>query len=232
MAEKVVGIIGGLGPYATLDTFKKLLDNTPVTVEQDHIHVIIDSNSKIPDRTATVSAGQEDRVRDKLIETAKTLQTAGCDFLILPCNSAHYFYDDLARAVDIRVLNIIEEVVNEIRAAHPAVKNVGVISSGLTNKAGLYDTYLERDGFTAVKPDKAGQDRVSKAIEAVKLNAQTAQTKEAVRGVIDGLVAQGAEGVVLGCTELQLLVGADDDAVPLYDSVDILVQAAIRRAKE
>ena len=232
MAEKVVGIIGGLGPYATLDTFKKLLDSTPVTVEQDHIHVIIDSNSKIPDRTAAVSAGQGDRVRDKLIETAKTLQAAGCDFLILPCNSAHYFYDDLARAVDIPVLNIIEEVVKHIRGTHPDTKKIGVISSGLTNEAGLYDKYFKRGGFTAVKPDKAGQDRVSKAIEAVKLNAQTAQTKEAVLGVIDGLVAQGAEGVVLGCTELQLLVGDADAEIPLYDSVDILVQAAIRRAKE
>ncbi len=106
MAEKVVGILGGMGPEATADFFAKVIALTPAKRDQDHLRIIINNNPKIPDRTEAILA-KDEALFPILVETAKSLERAGVDFIVIPCNTVHYFYEDLVREVSIPILHMI-----------------------------------------------------------------------------------------------------------------------------
>ncbi|GAH53208.1 unnamed protein product, partial [marine sediment metagenome] len=108
MPEKIIGILGGMGPEATVDLFHKIIKFTPAKKDQDHFRIIIDNNPKIPDRTAAILGKGEDPL-PALQETARNLEKAGVDFIIIPCNTAHYFLPQIQKSVNIPVLNMIEE---------------------------------------------------------------------------------------------------------------------------
>src|SRR5438132_7490497 len=116
MADKVIGVLGGMGPWATLDLFEKILRLTPAQVDQDHFRLVIDNNPKIPDRSPAILGEGEDPTPG-LIATAQNLQQAGADFLVIPCNTAHFFYDRIVTAVSIPVLLIIDEFAAAARDA-------------------------------------------------------------------------------------------------------------------
>jgi aspartate racemase len=127
MREKIIGIIGGMGPEATLDLYRRIIENTPARVDQDHIHVIIDSNPKIPDRTSAILSGGENPTT-ALCETARNLEKAGADFLIMPCNSAHMFLKEFQNCVKIPFLSIVDETIHTLLEAVPDVKCIGLLA--------------------------------------------------------------------------------------------------------
>ena len=106
--KKTIGIIGGMGPLATADLFTKIINLTKASKDSDHIHILIDNNPKIPDRTSAILYGTESPL-PYLIESANRLVSAGADFLIIPCITSHGFYDELSDNVSIPILNIAEE---------------------------------------------------------------------------------------------------------------------------
>ncbi|HET6780529.1 MAG TPA: amino acid racemase, partial [bacterium] len=120
MGEKVIGVLGGLGPWATLDLFEKILTLTPAAKDQDHLRLIIDNNPKIPDRSPAILGTGEDPT-PALVETARNLERAGADFIVIPCNTAHFFYDAVRRAVSIPVLHIMDEVAASAGDAVPGL---------------------------------------------------------------------------------------------------------------
>jgi len=124
--EKIVGVLGGMGPEATLDFFAKVIALTAANRDQNHLRIIIDNNSKIPDRTKAILTKDETLV-PVLVETAKNLEKAGVEFIVIPCNTVHYFYDDLIKEVSVPVLHMIREITNAIRTSLPNCKRVGLL---------------------------------------------------------------------------------------------------------
>ena len=230
MAEKVIGVLGGLGPWATLDFFEKLLRLTPARRDQDHFRVIIDSNAKIPDRSPAILGSGEDPT-PALIATARGLERAGAEFLVIPCNTAHAFYGAIAASVRIPVLHIMEEVAAHLHQERPDVRSAGVLATRATIAAGLYHRAFAAVGVDVLIPDERGQEAVTQAIHSVKAGLPLGEATAAVAEVARTLVALGAGALVLGCTELPFVLHPGDVDVALLDSNLILARAAVRVAK-
>jgi aspartate racemase len=230
VSEKIIGVLGGLGPWATLDFFEKILRLTPARRDQDHLRVIIDSNAKIPDRSPAI-LGQGEDPTPALVATARNLERAGAELLVMPCNTAHAFYDPVRSAVGIPVLHIMEEVAAAARRDLSALRRVGVLATRATIVARLYHTAFAGIGVDVLVPDEVRQETVTRAIYAVKAGTADASMSAAVASVATALVQAGAEALVLGCTELPFVLRPDDVRVPVLDSNLILAQAAVRAAQ-
>lgn len=229
MTHKTIGVLGGMGPWATLDFFEKILRLTPAKTDQEHLRVIIDNNPKIPDRSPAIVGTGEDPT-PALVAGARTLQQAGADLIVIPCNTAHYFYERIQNAVSIPVLHIMEEVAATAREEVPSARVLGILATAAAVSSGLYARACARRGIEVVNPDPAGQQVVNRAIYAVKGGQMGPEITAGLQKIADGLVRQGAQALVLGCTELPFVLKPQDVRVPLLDSNQILAQAAVRFA--
>lgn len=199
--KKTIGILGGMGPLATAELMKSITLMTEAGSDNEHIHVIVDSNTAIPDRTAAILGGGEDP-RPELIKSARRLERAGADVLIMPCNTAHYFLADIRGHVAIPFISMIEETVSE--AGRLGLHTVGLLSTAGTAQSGVYDAAFRAAGIVAQKPDEKEQACVTDIIYGgVKAGNFTMDTA-AIRRLITRMQKDGAEALVLGCTELPI----------------------------
>lgn len=231
-SRKVVGVLGGMGPEATLAFYANLIAATPAAKDQDHLQVIINSNPRIPDRTAAV-LGQGPSPVPAMLESLEALARAGASFAVIPCVSAHIFIDELARSSPLRVISILD-VVAEAIAAHPSrIQRVALLATAGTVRAGVFERRLKASGLEVVRPAAADQERVSAVIYGVKAGATPAERRAGaadLQAVTDRLIAASAEGVVLGCTEIPLVYPTTGVAVPVFDSLKLLAEAAVAAA--
>jgi len=230
VTEKTIGIMGGMGPEAGADLFLKIVAATPAKRDQDHLHVIMDSNPKAPSRVAALLEGGEDPT-PVLQATARNLERAGADFLVIACNTAHFFHDRIAQAVRIPLLHIADETVAEIFRRYPRVQTVGILGSDATVRLRLYHDRLEAKGLKAISPSNADQEIVQRAIDSVKAGDKGEIVRANVRMVAERLAEQGAELLLTGCTELPLVLRDGDVSVPVLDPTEVLAQAAVRLAR-
>ena len=227
--QKVVGVLGGMGPLATADFYTKLVRLTPARTDQDHLRVLIDSNPKIPDRTAALR-GEGPDPTEALVATARGLERAGADLIAIPCNSAHAYLHQIRRSVGIPVLDIMEEVAAAAAALVPRPRAAGVLATSGTMQARLYHRALASRGIDVVEPAAVEQEGVTAAICAVKAGDLGAAARERVREVAAALIGRGAQVVVLGCTELPLVTDRQAISVPVLDGTEVLAAAAVRAA--
>jgi aspartate racemase len=230
--EKVIGVLGGMGPEATVSFYAKLVAHTPAARDQDHLRVVIDSNPKVPDRTAAL-LGEGPSPVPMLVAGVEALARAGADFVVIPCVSAHAFLDDLRAQTRLPVLSMLDAVADHLRAHHPHLKTLGLLATSGTVAAGRFQDVLAQSGIRTLVPDAADQARVMAAIHAIKGSAagpQRARIGEDLRTMGERLAAAGAQGVVLGCTEVPLVLSAGSLSVPVFDAVLILARAAITAA--
>ena len=227
-----MGVLGGMGPEATLAFYARLIAATPAAKDQDHLQVILNSNPRIPDRTAAV-LGEGPSPVPAMIESLGALARAGASFVVIPCVSAHIFIDELWRASPLPVISILD-VVAEAIAAHPAgLRRVALLATSGTLRAGVFERRLKASGVDVLRPDEADQRIVSASIYGVKAGATTAQRRTIaadLQGVTDRLIARSAQGVVLGCTEIPLVFPAASAGVPVFDSLKLLAEAAVAAA--
>ena len=225
--KKTLGVIGGMGPAATCDLMEKIISLTRAASDQEHIHMLADVNTAIPDRTAAILHGGPDPVPE-LQKSARRLVSAGADILLMPCNTAHYFYDDVARAVSVPVLHMPREAAGALKAA--GVKKAGVLATDGTVRAGVYEKALTGAGLEPVYPSPAMQAEVMRLIyEGVK-GRRVPLESIPVRDILRDLRAQGAEKVVLACTELPIAFAALGLMDGCLDATRALAFAAVRAA--
>lgn len=226
--EKVVGVIGGMGPEATICFYQRLTSRTPACKDQEHLHVIIDSNAKIPDRTTSILDGTSATL-DAVVASARMLEEMGAELLAMPCNSAHYHYEEIVSQIGIPFINMIEEVFAAVERA--GLSRVGLLATTGTVTSGVYGRAAGE--VELIVPDESGQQRVHAAIYSIKGAAgeQLQGIKQDLLAVLGELRERGTEGVILGCTEIPLLVGPEDvEGFPIFDSTEILVEAVLREA--
>ncbi|MCZ7644971.1 MAG: amino acid racemase [Planctomycetota bacterium] len=228
--SKIVGVLGGLGPEAALAFCQRLLERTPgVRRDQDHLRVILDNNAKIPDRTAAL-AGRGPSPAPEAIRSARLLQRAGAAFIAIPCNTVQRWHPEISRAVRIPVLNLVEITVNAARKRAQGGCAIGLLATDGTRRAGLYDACLARRKLAPVHATEAEQRRVMAAIVSIKAGRGRARARTALRQIARALGRRGAGAIVLGCTEVGLVLKDGDAPVPLVDSLDALVEETLRRA--
>ncbi|MEO8500760.1 MAG: amino acid racemase [Vicinamibacteria bacterium] len=232
MNERVIGVLGGMGPEATLAFYARLIENTEARRDQDHVRVLIDSNPKIPDRTEALLGNGESPV-PLMTSSVEALQRAGAEFIVIPCVSAHVFLEELRRRVTLPVLSIFDAAAEQVRQDLPGLRRVGLLATSGTVTAGRFQQRLAESGFNVIVPDTPDQARLMAAIYGIKASAargDRARVAAEVRGVAERVVALGAEAVLLGCTELPLVLGPSDLDVPVIDSLLSLARATLRVA--
>jgi len=226
---KIVGVLGGMGPAATLDFFARALGAVPATRDQDHIRLIIDCNPAVPDRNDAV-AGRGPSPAPALIAMAQGLARAGAEILVMPCNAAHAFLGEITAAAKLPVISIIEVTVEQARRAVPHAKCVGVLASSGCIDAGLYQQAFAEHGVETLVPQGASREAFMGVLYRIKAG-DLASTKAEMRAIASDLIAQGAQAIVAGCTEVPLVLAQGDVPVALVNSTDCLVAATIAAAR-
>jgi aspartate racemase len=227
----VIGILGGMGPEATLDCYAKIIKHTPAAKDQDHLRVVIDSNPEVPDRTAAIFGNGESPV-SVLVRGSKVLEQAGADFIIIPCVSAHFFLEGLRSQIGLPIISIFDAVAETIERDHPEIKTIGLLGTTGTVQGGLFQKRLVLNGIETIVCDEYHQARVMDAIYDIK-KARPDRSREAITSDLtaaaESLITRGAQGVIAGCTEIPLALTQGHLPVPYFDAVLLLARAAIRR---
>lgn len=231
--EKVIGVLGGMGPEATLNFFERIIANTPANRDQEHLRVVINSNPKVPDRTAAILRGEESPV-PMMIAGIQALARAGADFVAIPCVSAHFFLDELQRHAPLRILSIFEVTAEHIRRHYPHIRTIGLLATSGTIEGLCFQNILKQALIETVTPNAKDQERIMAAIYGIKgkstVTRSRAEIGMEIRDVADRLVQRGAQGVIAGCTEIPLVLKAGDLSVPVFDTLLLLARAAIAAA--
>ena len=234
MAEKIIGILGGLGPEATIDLFTKIVKSTKVKKDQDHLRILIDNNPKIPDRTLAIQ-GKGPSPLPHLVRSGRTLEKAGADFIIIPCVTAHYYVERLQKKIGIPILHIAEETMKYMEAELKGVRRVGLIATTGTVQAGIFQRFLPRIGKELILPTSEIQKkRVMKAIygkDGIKAIGPSKSSKRLILQASRTLIRRGAQAIIAGCTEIPLVLQDGDLPIPVIDPVTILAHSAVARAK-
>lgn len=197
--KKIVGVIGGMGPLATVDLYRKIVEHTLADCDQAHVRTIIDSNTNIPDRTAALLSGGESPVRE-LQSSARLLERAGAQVLVMPCHTAHCFYDEVQAAVHVPVLNMIQLTVQELKRR--GVARAGLLATDGAVQSGIYQRHFEGSGIELLLPDPEGQAALMNMIYSGVKAGRSDYDTQAVRTALDRLMDAGAQTLILGCTEL------------------------------
>lgn len=227
--EKIIGVVGGMGPDATVDLFQKIVSKTLAEKDQDHHKLLIYNNPQIPDRTAAILGNGKDPLPE-LIKTAQKLEKAGADFLVIPCNTAHYYYKDLNKEIGIEIINMIEEVAKKVDYNNN-IKKVGLMGTKGVIKSKIYHKELNEFDIEVIQPDEKNMDKIMEIIYAIKSGKQDKKRQNILTEIALDLIDKGAEGLILGCTELPLLFAKDNFNYPLFISQDVLAEKAVEKAE-
>ena len=223
--NKTIGILGGMGPMATCDLMKKIIDNTQASCDQEHLRICVDNNTNIPDRTAAILGKGKDP-RPEMIKSALRLQAMDADVIIIPCNTAHYFLEDVAKCVDVPFLHMPRETAKVLSAQ--GVRAAAVLATDGTIQSGIYDLELKKLDIAPIHPDPDDQKTIMSLIYDYVKAGKDYPYPEKLVALQEKLMQQGAQAMILGCTELPLAFAGQKTPLPAVDPTDILAQAAIR----
>jgi len=230
--KKTIGILGGMGPEATAYFYELIIKNTKAEKDQEHIPVVIYADPGVPERTAAV-LGKGPSPLPRLLEGVRVLKEAGADFIVMPCVTAHHFYDEIMREVKVNFLNLVEETVLYALRKNPRLKKAGVVASTGTLRARLFHEAFGKEGVEIIEPEEAEQERVMEAIfgkEGIKAGHTEGKSREEISDVAGALIKRGSEAIIAGCTEVPLVLKAEDIDMPLIEPLQILAEASILMA--
>lgn len=225
----ILGILGGMGPAATCDFFNKIIQNTPASKDQDHIHVLIDSNSQIPDRTQYICGSGEDP-RNEMIKSAIRLEMMGADYITIPCNTAHYFYNDVKQYTKANVLNMILETALYLKKMNSGKQEYLLLATEGVYAGGVYKKTFEDLGMKIIIPNDTDKKTVMSWIYNVKANNYDVSPKE-FDTLVDKYITDRNTPIILGCTELPLLAEKIGLMRNLVDPVTILAKRCVEIAE-
>ena len=227
--EKTVGILGGMGPEATVDLMQRIIRLTPALDDADHIRCIVDNNPKVPSRIKAIIDGDGEDPGPTMADMGRRLESWGADFLVIACNTAHYYYDVVAAAVDIPVIHMIELAANHIQANYPDKGKVGVLASPAVAMTGLYTQRLKRLGIKDIWPNPPYQERLLAVIREIKKGNAGDDVRAEYVDVCANLKGNGADIAIIACTELSAIGGALP--IECIDAAEVLAMEIVELAK-
>lgn len=200
MTEKIVGILGGMGPEATIDLMRRIMRLTPAKDDVDHIHCIVGM--------------------------AQRLEACGADFIVIPCNTAHHYHRDVQESVHVPVLNLIELTVDFVLRAVPGVDKVGLLASPAVRITGLYENLFRPREVEVIYPAPEDEERLFRLIRKIKAGECGEKIQRDFGEIVLGLAERGAEVGIIACTELSA-VNEGDFPMFVYDASDILARKIV-----
>jgi aspartate racemase len=227
MKQQTVGILGGVGPLSTVYFMEMIISMTEAAVDQEHIDMIVFNHATIPDRTAYILGQSADNPLEVMALDAKKLQAAGADFVVIPCNTAHYFFEQIKAGVTVPMLNIVEGAVQYAKQTIPGLTKLGVLATDGTIQTDTYRLACEKEGIACAVPDARDQATVMRIIyEQVKAGKKA--DIAAFYHVVETLKEQGCQAVVLGCTELSIVKrDYNINQKEIIDSLEVLAKNTI-----
>ena len=224
----VLGVIGGMGPLATVDFMGKVFALTPADGDIDHIPMVVTSDPHIPDRVGPILRGRGTPPTAALREKAAFLESAGATFIAMPCNTAHHWYDDIAAACSVPVLHIAQAAGDALAAMQPTPGSVCIMATSATLVARIYHHRLEALGYACIDPpEEMMAETVLPGIGLVKkgkLKTAAGLFRRAIQAQLD----RGADVVLLACTEIPPALDVDDPlSARCVDATEALAQSAV-----
>lgn len=224
----MIGILGGMGPLATADFFSKVIAATPAANDEAHVPLLIQSDPRVPSRPAAILRGGESPL-PALLAGRDRLIAAGATALAMPCNTAHFWYPQLAKGCSVPFLSILQACCDEVAARVAPGAQVGIIATGATLSTGLFSTPLRLRGYSPITPpDDELEAVVLPAIERVKAGFP-AEAGTMLVGSVQALLDRGAATVILACTETPLALDAVQSPLraQCIDSTAALARACV-----
>jgi len=228
---KTVGIVGGMGPLATIDLFRKIVESTPATTDQDHLHIIIDNYPQIPPRVEAILERGESPL-PKLVESVCLLERAGVDFIVIACNTAHYWFTDLQKAIRVPVYNMVSCAASYIAERSEELSGpVLLLATLATIRTNLYQDAFAACGLGLQLPEPQEQEVLDKAVREIKSGelAQNPYLAE-IRLMLDKHATEGTVAVLAGCTEVPLLFPYLGNTLKRFDATAILAEKVVKEA--
>ena len=226
---KKLGILGGMGPAASAEFVNRLIAQTSASCDQDHIPFVLWSDPRVPDRSTSLR-NKDDLPLSWLLNGIQGLKSAGCNCIVIPCNTAHFWFDEMKKQAswNSKIIHIVDSVVDALQDVNVTNSTIGIIGTQATIELGLYQYKLNKLGWNCITPTKEEMDTlVQPAINLIKANNNEA-AQPLIMTVVNRLIDSGAKAVVLGCTELPLAVKqTEEKGIPLINSIDSLVKSAL-----
>ena len=234
--KPLLGVMGGMGTQATACFYEKLHSLQSVATEQEYLDVLVFSKPSIPDRTAYITGKSDESPLEQLTYVALTLETAGATCIALPCVTSHYFYNDILENISIPLLHIPAETAGVIEVN--GVKKVCLLATDGTLAGKVFHTTFEQNGIDILLPSEEEQSNLMKIIYDIKRGEEV--PLEYLESITAKPLSDGAEAVVLGCTELCILADTTGDKVTttnsiknsgMINTIEVLAEAAIKRCR-
>lgn len=228
--QRTVGIIGGMGPAATADLIAKITAATPASRDQDHLRLLVDSNPAIPDRNLAV-AGRGPSPVPAIVTSARLLERAGAELLVIACNTAHAWVEEIRSAVTVPILSMIDVTVDGVLAAGPP-QRVGVMATTACLAAELYQSRFASAGVQTITLDAEKQRLLMATIDEIKASGVTPEARSRMAELAAELAGAGADVIVAGCTEIPLALTSNEQTpASIVSSTDELARATVRAAR-
>ena len=224
---KRLGILGGMGPAASAEFITRLIQQTPATRDQDHIPFVLWNEPRIPDRSTSMRNG-DDNPLPYLIDGIQALKYTGCDLIVIPCNTAHFWHNELVK-LNVPIIHIVDSVADALRDVNVVNTKIGIMGTQATVEFGLYQYMLTKLGWDCIVPSKEEMDTsVQPSIDLIK-GGKVEQARLMLMTVVKSLIERGAKAVVLGCTEIPLAVKeVEENGIPIVNSIDSLVKSVMK----
>lgn len=226
---KTLGVIGGLGPWATAYFMQLLVDMTKAEQDQQHIPSIVISRPQIPDRTDYIVGRSKDNPLPEIIHSGQQLAQLGADYIAIPCITAHYFHEELTAHIPVPVINIVERTVRQVKEAQ--IRVVGLLATDGTIQSGIFQKEFKKVGIRVILPREKEQKTVMELIYNEIKAGQSPRAKKVTAAFLEvsrQLSADGAELQILGCTELSLLKREQIIGAGYLDVMEVLAQEAVK----
>ena len=223
-----VGVLGGLGPEASNKFCEYLIRCKPAEKDQDNINFIHYCNSKIPSRIDYISGKTSMSPIPEMVETCKALELMGADCVVVPCNTVHYLLPEVQRQVSVPIIDMIQLLVKQIKIENPNLKKIGVLGTTLTIDLKLYEKYFDLVGIEVVKINREYQENlVMDSIYQIKAGKKIRPRKLLIEAA-NMMISKGAEALVLGCTEIPLVLSKSHFEIPIYDPMNNCAKELVR----
>jgi aspartate racemase len=230
--NKKIGILGGAGPAATAKFFSDLIDiaQKKYGAEQDTDFPYVYLYNMPMEGTDETGFLDPDLVKKQLIAGVKNIEACGADFIVIPCNTVHFFINEMRNAINIPILSIIDATIEEIKKKE--YKKIGVLSSASTRTLELYKKPIEKNNISVLVASTEEQILLDNIILAVMTGIQGIKEKEIMKSIIKRMENQGAEAIILGCTELPIAITQSDSNIPLISTISVLVNETLKYTYE
>ncbi|MRX37413.1 aspartate/glutamate racemase family protein [Aminobacter sp. MDW-2] len=223
-----VGIIGGMGPEATVLLMAKVIERTSATDDADHVPMFVDNNTQVPSRIKALIEGGGEDPGPVLANMARGLEVAGAEALAMPCNTAHNYAPAIVEATTIPFLDMVELAAERVAAMKAGSFSVGILASPAIRLTGIYERAFAKRHITTLFP--SDDERMLAAIRAIKISSANAAARETLSVAADELIKAGADALLVACSEFSIVTDAISGKYRVVDSIDVLADAIVKFA--